>query len=482
MLPDLGMVPNDYLSQFDKNLRKYKKAAKRLKGWDVTLDPVESLPVAEYDTVSMAVGNWGEKLLNPDAIRERIKKECKHKVYFEINDSAGKFSHKDLQTGILPGSNYSSSPVLDDISLHGTHVGGIVGAKDFGVAWELLEAGLALMKPVKSLGDQGNASYKDLAAGIKTEDAFRDSMRDKGYLVLVNCSWGGGTAQEPGLKKALQDSIAKGSIYFFSSGNGGKRGVIFPSNMDETVSVGAIDQRQNRAVFSDYGPELDIMAPGVNIVSTYRGDTYASLNGTSMANPFVTGLAGIALSRWGEALNSKEKLLTYLGKIAKDLGAPGKDEMYGYGLAFAQSILDTEPQGQPDEPDDEPTPDPITSTVGLRLVGMTSRFRNQTTKASGTLFIEEVDIHAAGFGDEMDVYNTAKVHAESFFKNNMIVFVNPEATTYDAFWAVGRFLEVLSRNKNYDIKVEKLVGYDAAGNRFIARDFGTNRSLEARCE
>lgn len=106
-----------------------------------------------------------------------------------------------------------------------------------------------------------------------------------------------------------------------------------PARCPSYMAVAAIDSRRRRAYFSCYGPQVEIAAPGVNIISTIPGGRYGSKSGTSMAAPHVTGVAAMVKSRhpsW-----HGDRIRVHLWRTALDLGVPGRDWLYGYGQVNA---------------------------------------------------------------------------------------------------------------------------------------------------
>ncbi len=189
------------------------------------------------------------------------------------------------------GSVTSGDP-YDDNS-HGTHCAGTIGAVGNdgngipGVNWNVSIMGL------KFLTASGSGSTADAIAAL--EYAVNMGAR------ISNNSWGGG-----GNSQALADMIEyarqNGHLFVAAAGNSGVDNDVephYPSSYphDNIIAVAASDSNDQKASFSQYGANsVDLAAPGVGIVSTVPGDSYASYNGTSMATPHVTGVAALLLS------------------------------------------------------------------------------------------------------------------------------------------------------------------------------------------
>ena len=103
-----------------------------------------------------------------------------------------------------------------------------------------------------------------------------------------------------GVRTAIQNAVNKNVVVVFAAGNNFQNTDItpeFPGVYPEVIAVAALDQRDQRAPFSNFGTNVDVSAPGVNIFSSVPNDTYAFFNGTSMASPHVAGLAALVWSR-----------------------------------------------------------------------------------------------------------------------------------------------------------------------------------------
>jgi subtilisin family serine protease len=185
----------------------------------------------------------------------------------------------------------SASDPMDD-NQHGTHVAGTIGAiHGNGLGVRGIAGSLKLL-PIKFMDASGAGRLSDAIAAIYY---MVDLKVNHGVNIKVaNNSWGGG-GYSPALEEAIRRASEAGIVFVVAAGNSTTDIDLFPSypasyDVDNIVSVAAIDRDQNLASFSNYGASgVDIAAPGVDIQSTLPGNTYGYLSGTSMATPHVVG-------------------------------------------------------------------------------------------------------------------------------------------------------------------------------------------------
>jgi subtilisin family serine protease len=177
-----------------------------------------------------------------------------------------------------------NDPVADDCNGHGTHVAGTLGGTNYGVAkWVNLVA-------VRVLDCAGQGTTEDVMAGVDwvTANAVKPAV--------ANMSLGTGMV-DPAIDSAVRASIASGVSYSVAAGNDSRDACeVSPANVSTAITVGATDNVDFRAWFSNYGSCLDLFAPGVNITSSALIGGAVSLSGTSMAAPHVAGAAALLLS------------------------------------------------------------------------------------------------------------------------------------------------------------------------------------------
>jgi subtilisin family serine protease len=255
-----------------------------------------------------------------------------------IVDNGVDYSHPDLAHAFTPGDlgydfvGNDADPRPDLPShpeaFHGTHVSGIVAAaidNRIGVAgWAQVQ-----LYGVKVLSDSGTGNTTSLASGIRW-------AVDHGCRV-VNMSLGGQSAPTP-LVEACQYAVANNVLLIAASGNEGSQSVNFPAALNECVAVGALDPGSYVATFSNRGAQVELCAPGVDVTSTVPGGSFASASGTSMATPEVTGVGALLFAQDPTMTAAEVRALMAAGSI--DLGTPGRDYSYGFGLVNARRALD----------------------------------------------------------------------------------------------------------------------------------------------
>lgn len=207
---------------------------------------------------------------------------------------------------------------------HGSHVAGIIGAEGnnaLGISGIMQKTSII---GCKFLTAQGSGSSSNALKCLDYFAALATREKDKVFVIATNNSWAGG-----GYSAVMEDAIRKhmdAGILFMAAasneGNNNDQVETYPTNypLANIISVGAIDHNGELASFSNYGKySVDVSAPGVAILSTMLGeDGYKSLSGTSMATPYVTGLAGL-ISSFNPQLNWKQiKNLIISSGVASD--------------------------------------------------------------------------------------------------------------------------------------------------------------------
>jgi subtilisin family serine protease len=203
-----------------------------------------------------------------------------------IIDTGIDMTHPDLNVDILRSKNFiecKNSP--QDDNGHGTHVAGIIGAKDNDVGIVGVAAGTSLVA-LKALDDKGSGAISDIILALD----WVSSHGKPGDVINMSL---GGMEISPSLDKLVYATSLKGIYITISAGNEScNTDTISPARVNSpfVFTVSAMNSNDGWASFSNFGSSVDACSPGVNIFSTYLKGQYATMNGTSMAAPHVAGL------------------------------------------------------------------------------------------------------------------------------------------------------------------------------------------------
>lgn len=274
-------------------------------------------------------------------------------VWIAIVDTGVDYNHPDLASSRLwLGWDYvnGDNDPMDDNG-HGTHVAGIAGANTnngqgvAGVCW-----GCDLLA-VKVLDYDGSGWDSDVADGIWYAAYWGVAF---GKRTIINLSLGG-PYDSSVIRDAVSYAQGHGALVVAAAGNDNTSAPFYPAAYPGVIGVSATDSNNQRASFSNYGSYVDIAAPGVSILSTFPVpltppgyEPYDWIDGTSMAAPHVAGVAGLVWSVWCRA--SAETVQNILLSTATDLGDPGWDPYFGYGLVNAEAAVRWRPAVTPVPP------------------------------------------------------------------------------------------------------------------------------------
>ncbi|SHF12916.1 S8 family peptidase [Desulforamulus putei] len=186
---------------------------------------------------------------------------------------------------VVPGASY-----YDDNG-HGTHVAGIIAAANIGrgIVGVAPEAELYAVKVLDQWGE---------GTILNAINALDWCLKNR--IHVANMSFGT-DKYSSALEEAVRAAHRRGLLIVAAAGNdGGPNTVDYPSVFDETISVAVVDSRGKLASFSSSGPEVDLLAPGSDIVSTYLWGSYVRLSGSSMATAHITGAAALLKAKYPE--------------------------------------------------------------------------------------------------------------------------------------------------------------------------------------
>jgi len=249
-----------------------------------------------------------------------------------IIDTGIDLEHEDLQGRVKEYINFTTtdSKNVTDENGHGTHVAGIVAANrnGIGVVGVAPEVDLYI---AKAFNKDGTANFEAIARSLvwlaeRNVDVINMSFSSdsvfREYYYLISQIYRSGitmvcAAGNEGSTRNSENTIG------------------YPAKFDETIAVTAVDTRKQRAGFSSVGEEAEIAAAGVKVYSCYKDNSYATLSGTSMAAPAITGAVAIlqakAIAKQKKRL-SPEEIRTVLHMYSEDLGEKGRDKEYGFGV------------------------------------------------------------------------------------------------------------------------------------------------------
>ena len=242
-------------------------------------------------------------------------------------------AHEDLAAvpTVAPYNSRTGTTNVTDVYGHGTHVAGTIAAQannSVGVAG--IAPGITIM-PVKVMDNNGQGYWSDFLEGV-------DWARTHGASI-VNLSLGGtlSSSQAAAFQPTFDAAWQAGVLVVAAAGNNNRNEPFYPASFAHVVSVSATTNDDAKASFSNYGPAVDLAAPGVSIASTYPDGGYKLMSGTSMATPHVVGVA--ALIRSYHPSYTAAEVETAMEVNAVDLGTPGRDDAFGYGRIQADAAL-----------------------------------------------------------------------------------------------------------------------------------------------
>ena len=248
-------------------------------------------------------------------------------VKVAVIDTGIDCTHPDLQCDFSQGANIvdPSATPMDD-NEHGTHVSGTIAGR--GKGGPVGVAPKATLLAVKVLDAQGSGNLSDIVKGI--------NWATKHGADVINMSLGGASGSAA-LERAVKQALAAGVVVVAAAGNSGGS-VGFPGAYDDTIAVAASDSNDKLASLSSRGPEVDFIAPGVDVLSAKMGGGFISYSGTSMASPHVAGLAALAVSQGYVGLNGPDGVFAQLKKAASPLAGGLTAEMQGAGMIDAGKL------------------------------------------------------------------------------------------------------------------------------------------------
>ena len=318
-----GKVAKEHSSRDDARVDHVYRAA--LKGYSARMSPTAVARIQQDSrvlyvqrdgvvTTAAQTTPTGVNRSNADASPTAAIDGVDNRVNIDVAviDTGVDLDHPDLNVYTAGAKNCSTGRSADDGNGHGTHVAGTVGAIDNGDGVVGMAPG-ARIWPVRVLDNRGSGTFSGIVCGIDFVTANADKIE------VANMSLGGGGADDgncgnsnnDAMHRAICNSVAAGVTYVVAAGNSSADSAgSVPAAYDEVITVSALadfnglpgggapatcrsDVDDTFADFSNYGADVDIIAPGVCINSTWMLGGYNTISGTSMASPHVAGGAAL---------------------------------------------------------------------------------------------------------------------------------------------------------------------------------------------
>jgi len=291
--------------------------------------------ISEFESLNTAISEyplpWGIKKIDSDIIWEKTKGKG---IKIAVLDT-GVDPHPNLKNNLKNGISFveNVNNTKDDNG-HGTHCAGIIAAHGpdiYGVAPE------ANIYPIKVLNYNGKGHVSGILAGLEW------CLQKKIDVVSMSLQIQSDNPPGVALKQACEKLWNEGMVLIAAVGNdhqekrAKKLSVGYPARYNCVIGVGATDPKDTIAPFSNIGTGVDLVAPGVDILSTYR-DRYRILSGTSQACPHVAGVAGLLKSYRNDLKN--ENIKKIILETADPLGSESPDNIYGHGLLNASAAIE----------------------------------------------------------------------------------------------------------------------------------------------
>ncbi|WP_256566558.1 type VII secretion-associated serine protease mycosin [Micromonospora sp. A3M-1-15] len=233
--------------------------------------------------------------------------------------------HPDLRKNLLPGLDTTNNKAGDgrrDLDGHGTGMAGLIAAHGgpgntgiLGIAPE------AKLLPIRGKERSEGGNTEDLAAGIDF------AIEHGADVISISAAAGADIRLQQAIRAAIQANI----VVVAAAGNTTESSIVeYPASSPDVIAVGGIDRNGNRAAISVSGPEIDVVAPAVDIYSTGINGGYRVGTGTSDATAIVAGAAALIRSKYPDL--PAQEVAHRLTATAIDKGPPGRDDEYGYGV------------------------------------------------------------------------------------------------------------------------------------------------------
>lgn len=248
-----------------------------------------------------------------------------------VMDTGVNRDHPDLDNDRLFGynGNLLVQPWYRDVDGHGTHVSGTIAASDNdeGVVGVAPKAEIFTARVFSTNGQFYSSNI------ITALQVCKD-----GGAQIISMSLGGPYAVSYEMQAYTDLHEKFGIVTVAASGNTGGTDMLYPASYDNVISVGAVDWNYDRSSFSTKNSKVDVAAPGSSILSTWENGSYASVSGTSMACPHVSGVVALMMSANPSATTAQ--IFAALEASSENPNTKGRDDEMGYGIVNALAAVE----------------------------------------------------------------------------------------------------------------------------------------------
>lgn len=254
--------------------------------------------------------------------------EFDQEIIIAILDTGIDYNHPDLRDRVLPGYNILNNKAiaLDDNG-HGTNIAGIIAARSNNNAGIAGIVPNAKLMPIKVLDAAGKSDSFYVGQGIRY-------AADNGANIIVIAS--GESVYTPFIAEAAEYAYNLGVLIVAATGNKSIE-INYPAALPHVIAVGAVDRNDRYLDYSNYGQQIDVVAPAEGIYTTGLNNTYLATSGTSVAAPQVAALAAILMQKHPEL--SLKQLADLIRFSSDDVGDFGWDERTGFGRINFENAL-----------------------------------------------------------------------------------------------------------------------------------------------
>lgn len=257
-------------------------------------------------------------------------------IKIAVIDTGIDYTHPQLASSYAGGYDFvfDDTDPYENWNSHGSHVAGIIAGSPLEGSEVFGGAPAASIYSLKVLDSSGFGWTSFVISALEWSVENR--------MNIVNLSISGQASQA--LQDACDAAYASGLLLVAAAGNTYSGTVRYPAAYDSVIAVSASDQNDLPAVFSPVGAQIELMAPGVSILSTGVNGGYTELSGTSQASPHVAAVAALMMSAGqidanGDGVVNNQDIRMRLQESAIDLEGDGRDAVYGYGIVSATGAV-----------------------------------------------------------------------------------------------------------------------------------------------